>query len=349
MSECSSVSFRADYRLGGLRRIVYCRPEDLMRVSDELLECVCFLCTESPSGQIKVGGTAFFVSYPAETVTDGQFTYLITARHNIKRASESGDALVLRMNTADGGVETANIVNLTWHYPDNPASDVAVSSALGDLREHGFAWRTIPWAMFADQDVIASNSIGVGDELLSTGLFVHHYGKRKNVPIVRSGIIAAMPGEPLTDEDTGDEYVGYLAEIRSIGGLSGSPVFVRLGVGRAIEKTISLGTIQVFLLGLVRGHWRRGQFHAADWGESESDNLNSGIAIVTPITEAMEVIQREDFVAHRKEQEKRHLREHAPTKDSADSSDSEEFDRFETLTRELVNTPKPKPDEEQGQ
>jgi hypothetical protein len=66
----------------------------------------------------------------------------------------------------------------------------------------------------------------------------------------------------------------------------------------------------------VRGHWLRGQFDAADFGPPEFESLNSGIAIVTPMVEALEVLDGEDFVKERKEQELRRLKENAPTKDS---------------------------------
>src|SRR4051812_17884421 len=122
MNPHSSPGFYPDYRLGGVRRLVYCHPEDLMRVSDELLESVCFICTEDSSGQVTVRGTAFFVSFPAEKVPGAQFDYLITARHNVEKSLATGDKLVLRINNSEGGVETADIVNLVWHYPDNSAA-----------------------------------------------------------------------------------------------------------------------------------------------------------------------------------------------------------------------------------
>lgn len=343
MTEWSSPGFYADYRLGGVRRIVYCRPEDLMRVSEEILECVCFLCTEPSGGKVVLRGTALFVSVPCERVPDGSFTYLITARHNIRKAEAVGDPLVLRVNMKEGGTETVDVEGLRWFFPENEASDIAVSSPLGDIAEFGVAYRRIPRAMFATDEVVAENHIGVGDELICTGLFVHHYGRRKNVPIIRSGNIAAMPDEPLTDPDSGLEYQAYLAEIRSIGGLSGSPVFVELGIGRQFEDTLNMTQIQRFLLGVVRGHWNKNEYDsAADFSTDELDELNSGIALVTPITEALEIIDGEDFMKERRQQELEHLKKNAPTQDSAEvkvGGDSE-FDRFEDLTRKLVNTPK---------
>jgi hypothetical protein len=314
-----------------------------MRVPDELLDCVCFLCTQDAVGTIRVGGTAFFVAVPAEKVADAHFTHLVTARHCIRKATETGDALVLRLNLRDGGTTVANITDLPWHFPKNDASDVAVSAALpaGDLSQSGIAYRTIPRSMFLTDEEITDKDIGVGDELLCTGLFFRHVGRKKNQPIVRSGIIAAMPGESLTDGESGLDYEAYLAEVRSIGGLSGSPVFVRLGPGRTAGGVTLLGSPTYFLLGIIRGHWPRGQVNSADFGPSEFESLNTGIAIVTPIADALTVLEGDDFVRERKRQEKQHLQENAPTKDSAEATEDSEFERFESLTSKLVKTPKP--------
>ena len=53
-----------------------------------------------------------------------------------------------------------------------------------------------------------------------------------NLPIVRLGAIAAMPGEYIKT-DWGC-LRAYLIEARSIGGLSGSPVFIRVGTTRTL-------------------------------------------------------------------------------------------------------------------
>ena len=57
--------------------------------------------------------------------------------------------------------------------------------------------------------------------------------------------IAMIPDEPVTTS-LGD-IKAYLVEARSIGGLSGSPAFVR--------ETGAEGTGSFYLLGLMHGHW----------------------------------------------------------------------------------------------
>ncbi len=79
-----------------------------------------------------------------------------------------------------------------------------------------------------------------------------------------------MPDEPLLDDD-GNLYEAYLAEVRSIGGLSGSPVFVLMERRKArlrmrpieFSEEIDIeyldqdfvGAPEAHLLGMVRGHW----------------------------------------------------------------------------------------------
>ena len=77
---------------------------------------------------------------------------------------------------------------------------------------------------FATQEVITNQWIGLGDDIFVTGLFTARTGNNRNIPIVRTGIISSMPDEPIRDGEF--ECNAYLAELRSIGGISGSPVFV---------------------------------------------------------------------------------------------------------------------------
>src|SRR6185295_16646813 len=100
------------------------------------------------------------------------------------------------------------------------------------------------------------------DDIYVVGLFAYRKGRHKNIPIVRSGIVAANPeGELIWDEDQGLWYTAYLIEVRSIGGLSGSPVFVSVSRERAQDAKMFLDTWPpdstrvLFLIGLVRSHW----------------------------------------------------------------------------------------------
>jgi len=81
-----------------------------------------------------------------------------------------------------------------------------------------------------------------------------------------------------------------LVEARSIGGLSGSPVFLNLGIARIIKKHVKFasGSQIYYLFGLVHGHYdvETGEIDSLEVEartDSESrDSVNTGIAMVVP-------------------------------------------------------------------
>ena len=135
--------------------------------------------------------------------------------------------------------------------------------------------------------------IGIGDEVFLPGLFRFHHGTNKNIPVIRVGNIAAMPEEPV--QTANGKIEAYLIESRSIGGLSGSPVFVYLGNWRLIDNEWRQASGFTFtLLGLVHGHW--------DTDEADIDvfiqdtnrqrSVNMGMAIVVPVEKILETIKQ---------------------------------------------------------
>ena len=106
-----------------------------------------------------------------------------------------------------------------------------------------------------------------------------------------------MPGERISDSKTGLEYSAYLIEARSIGGLSGSPVFAYLGPSRvAPDGKLNLSMRAIFLIGVVRGHWEHKEIGTASSAfQDELDRINWGIAAVTPATELEDIIMGNDL------------------------------------------------------
>src|SRR6185437_5995577 len=104
-------------------------------------------------------------------------------------------------NLRDGPGQVLHVNDtLQWFYHDNPASDVAVLPWSPDDKQYEYT--ELPRAMFATADAIEAQGIGIGDELLVAGLFTQKHGHDRNLPILRSGIIAAMPVEPYHDDKT---------------------------------------------------------------------------------------------------------------------------------------------------
>ena len=144
-----------------------------------------------------------------------------------------------------------------------------------------------------------------------------------------------MPEEPLEDTQSGLPYDAFLIEVRSIGGLSGSPVFVMVR-GKEEGKYPDTGReghtgftgpngefIACLLLGMVRGHWDlKTQPGDVDFGNEDFTNeldskLNMGIAIVTPAWEILDVIENDPTLKEeRTEDEEKARIETAPVLDS---------------------------------
>jgi hypothetical protein len=157
----------------------------------------------------------------------------------------------------------------------------------------------------------AELNISVGDEAFVIGLFTYLSGTRRNTPIVRTGNLALLPDERVPTADMGD-IKAYLLEVRSFGGLSGAPVFVRetvttQGVSVDISGTPFVSPAPVsgvgnsWLLGLMHGHWDITERQIHDMAHDAKDEpLNLGIAVVVPAFQLAETLMQADCVAERK-------------------------------------------------
>ncbi len=242
------------------------------------------------------------MSVSAHESPDLSFVYLITAKHCVEAAQREGQDLHIRVNLKAGGSEYLRIRG-DWILSDT--SDVGVIPIL-ELPD-GSEVRTIGDQMAVTDETIRDKNIGIGDELLVVGLFTRHSGKQRNLPILRGGMISAMPSEPLSGQD-GVPYYGYLAELRSIGGLSGSPVFVvKENVAVPVASTPNLGIplrktqTEFHFLGLVRGHWDETDSQLGDLDMPGGEKaVNMGIAIITPSQDCLAILAGEELTKQRR-------------------------------------------------
>ncbi len=299
-------------------------PEtELMRIPDHATKSVVFLCTKQTVNGIDKftpGGTAFFVSIPFTTNPSQSYIYLVTAAHNIKESRPYGD-LYLRINTKDNKSEYYHIDEDDWIMPpEGNSADVAIK--LVGPPSSTFDYRHTHYELFATEEVLRTKQIGIGDDIIMIGLHHSRSGYGKNMPIVRSGIISCMPDddEPFyTKDDPPRPFQAYLTEVRSIGGLSGSPVFVMLGSGRLTDKELDHKLHKGFLIGLVRGHYESPLPVVKDgkWG---LENFNEGIAMITPIQEVIKLLYSAELMKSRSDfenTEKRRIAMETTTEDSA--------------------------------
>ena len=108
----------------------------------------------------------------------------------------------------------------------------------------------------------------------------------------------------------------YLIEARSIGGLSGSPVFVRYSAQAGISY-------EVHLFGVMVGHWDLppgticdAVTDAAPTDAEKAEAVNMGIGIVVPAKRILEVLYRKDLIEDRARQDRVVDERTLPTLDS---------------------------------
>jgi hypothetical protein len=333
-----------DERVGGHSRLVYCDDCELMQVPPELRKCVCYVGAER-GDEPPLIGTAFFVHDPLG-VRDVSFVYVVTARHCVRpddhRENGPFDKTWLRVNARKGGSMRIEIPPERWacHH----VADVAVLTLPLDLGVYEYS--PYPIRGGATADFIKQHNISAGEDVLITGLLTVHPGKARVLPIVRVGNIAALPEEPIRFQ-TGDEDLAYLVEVRSLGGLSGSPAFVHLLPVRTTPQggvTMSSGggvglAGRNYLMGVVHGFFRT--------AENDPDGIgakgNSGITVVVPIDRVLDIIDSPAFVQLRERERKNLEAEDMPT--PATTEEPTEFARFEDLASGLLQVPKDEADE----
>lgn len=312
-----------DKRLGGIDRYYLGNiDETLMLVPPEVRKCVVFIIYKNKLTKADtLAGTAFFVSIKEESGLD--FVYLITAKHTIEGIEEKSldNRVYLRINQKNKpGITLSSNLNQWKFHPSlsSPANkpmyvDVAVLPWAPNVEIYDCLF--IPSTMAVTNDVISKEGVGCGDEVFITGLFSEHFGLQRNLPIVRIGNIACMPEEPVHTTKYG-LIEAYLVEARSIGGLSGSPVFLHLSGVR--KGKLKLGRNSIYWLGLMHGHFDLKDMVIGD--AVTQDNLyslaiNMGIAIVVPVAKVLEVLNQDEFMEARKQASEEYKFKKAATPD----------------------------------
>ena len=360
---------QVDARLGRVPKYeLTSRKGRLVLITDEIRKSVVFIGYRGKDS-IELGGTAFFVSI--ETKRPGPiFTYLVTAKHNIVKIGKRGidDKVYMRINTKSGSSAWIATDKGEWcEHPDDPSVDVMVFS--GWPKESvGADLLSTPLPSIATEEVIRDERVGIGDEVFIVGLFRNHRGENRNLPIARIGNIAMMPEEKVRVQAYG-EIDAYLIEARSIGGLSGSPVFVHLPDMRAFPLTPeqereaemlkeraaryaldgfmpelpNFRGSAIYLLGLIHGHWSLETSQTRDAIDDffKEEKLNQGIAIVVPAEKILEVINQPHFKEARDRAIAKYQEKDLPEMDF-DASDGAGYER-EDFMGDLGKVSRPKP------
>jgi hypothetical protein len=286
-----------------------------MRVPDEIRKSVLFIGIADDPDNPQWRAKGYFLAVPDSIVNVTSelpasrfmvthhfpFRFLATARHVAEKLE--GEEFLLRVNKKGGGVAIirGHADTKWWYHPtDKNHVDAAITMFAPDLFGE-FDIFTVHINIFADDDRIREFNIGPGDEVFMPGLFTKITNTSQNVPIVRLGNLAMMPGERIPFAN--GMVDAYLVESRSIGGLSGSPVFVRETVQvRGVPPNIAFNTnrhmlpkdLQVVMSGLGRiyflgsmiGHWEA----ATGLLVSEREAVNMGISPIVPAQKIKEIL-----------------------------------------------------------
>lgn len=285
------------------------RTAAAMFVPNQIRKCVAYvgLRRSANTDEIRWCGTCFFVG--VNLIESRFMAVLVTARHCIEYiAKESADGHVyIRINLTDGQSFSEAVPASKWTLHNNESVDVA---AMPVGFANNFDHSVIDPKLFLTEDDAKKYQVGIGDEVLIVGLFREHPGRARATPIVRIGNIAALLDEQVWTNKYG-RIDATLIECRSIGGLSGSPVFVTLdpyvtfpkgsiitasGIGRG-------STLRC--IGLIHGHFDSGS--SIDITEEDAGlgaSINMGIAIVVPVQKIREILNQTPITAAKEEAEK---------------------------------------------
>lgn len=254
------------------------------KLPNSLIDCACFLGVKDSNGVITPKGTAFYVVVPFRSNPLIGRGYLVTAKHNIQFSYPN--QLHVSVNPSFDAARDEPVwiplpSDLIWH--DNISdqkADVVVADwrpESGKVQYHG-----ILLSNFLEFSSSTSLTVGAGSDTRTVGLFPFFSGKTRHRPVVRSGAIALYPPDIVKGGQF--EMEAILVESRSIGGLSGSPVF-------ALD--VRFTNLWYPFIGLTHGHWDYKS------GDGTEPGANSGMSIVSPSQKVIDILFQEDLVSGR--------------------------------------------------
>ena len=241
--------------------------------------------------------TAFIVQVPDPRLPGGlAFNYLVTNRHAVQPGIAEGHPVTverysLDVNGRDNGSGASVLThvpleNASWEFPEDNSVDLAVMLILKDFSVYDVT--ALRASDLVTEKMLKEQSIGEGDSVFFTGLFVQFQGEVRLEPIVRQGVLAMIPSEPITTT-LGSRGRMYLADMHAFGGNSGSPVFVNLTGAR--NGVVLVGD-SYRVLGVLSGMMTESanfELKATTTFDG-SVGMNSGISTIVPADELLKLL-----------------------------------------------------------
>jgi hypothetical protein len=199
-----------------------------MRVEDRIRRCVVFVGAENARGFTPYG-TGFLVRSVYSEDHHYSVTVIVTAMHVIQDIP--GDHVSIRINRKEGDASVIRVPKLS--VIEFTKADIAIIRQNIDPTIYKISSIGINRKDWGEAAKFWTP--GVGDEVSTIGLYTSHFGYLKNVPVARIGHIAALPDDTEKVMTHWGYVVGYLIEVHSLAGLSGSPVFVNIPSSEYID------------------------------------------------------------------------------------------------------------------
>lgn len=297
----------------------------LEREADLAVEYIILSSTGFVMEAGELAGSGFFAFVDEG---DLSLTYFITAKHVVwgewreRGAKFPPDGVVtIRVNRLRGGIKEIQLKKSEWLYHEDRFVDlcaIPITEAEYRYLSEGDVSPIHIASLAASSSIpVPPEQMMLGDEVFITGAFFPHLGETKNIPIVRTGNIAALCEEPV--EFLSPRQAAYLVETRSLGGISGSPVWfdpTTRWLGRSGRAWGPLGVtntntgrseptviVPYRLVGMVLGTWS--STAEQDFGSRAKPGTdadwNTGISVVIPDFRIMEFLMSDSMKRHRVE------------------------------------------------
>lgn len=279
-------------------------------IPKQYTDCAVYLypSVDAANKRFRSGGSGFLIDVPSEQHPEVRYTYAVTNAHVIE-----SNFTVVRLNTTNGKYDPIPLAAGDWLTPipqkrKRKCDDIAIAF-LGQLPEY-YQTQTVPMERLITESMVSSDLIGMGDDVFMVGRFIGYDGKERNMPCVRFGNIAMLPGEPISQRPARNhDQESFMVEMRSISGFSGAPVFVydntagleseaRLDAGfdnpvLSINPGGEHGKPFLFLLGVNWGHLQAKEF-----------KVHSSMAGVVPGWQLRDLLYSEKAVMQRENKDK---------------------------------------------
>jgi len=302
-------------------------------------------------GQVRgVAGTGFLCGVPSRKVPGVRYGYVVTADHVI--ADQNAPQVQAPQPLSMGAALQPPIDIVDWRQPLEGV-DLAIADFPGAVETH--QGRLVYGGLATERHFLPP------DWYPPLGGVVHYAGilEPEDRVMVRSGTLGALYQSGIVHPD-GYVYDAHLADCRSYDGFSGSPCFAEIvmarldpsdtvfpGVANAPDRDAPRGPLEyhALLCGMITWHLGHSRQQFA--------SLYGVVAMVTS-GDIWRALMSEKEQAERDEEDERYLADASkrgpkPQNLSVGGDDTEtEFERFEELTRRLVNTSKPEKDGDPG-